>query len=107
MFSISFILLQKGGENQDNLPRVIMFTIFWLVLLVGLWKYLWQDLNLDELKVDPLIYSHFAQGLGEGQYLRIETWENLNRILSEALVNYNEVNAVMNLVLFEDAMQHV
>ena len=82
----SSFCLQKGGENQDNLPR---------------------DLNLEDLKVDPLIYSHFAQGLGETQYLRIESWEALNRILSEALVNYNEVNAVMNLVLFEDAMQHV
>jgi dynein heavy chain len=27
--------------------------------------------------------------------------------LEEALEGYNEINAVMNLVLFEDAMQHV
>ena len=66
-----------------------------------------SSLNLEELKVEPLIYAHFAQGLGESVYLRIETWERLNKTLNEALVNYNEVNAVMNLVLFEDAMQHV
>jgi len=31
----------------------------------------------------------------------------LNKILVEALDGYNELNAAMNLVLFEDAMMHV
>ena len=31
----------------------------------------------------------------------------MNKILVEALENYNELNAVMNLVLFEDAMMHI
>ena len=31
----------------------------------------------------------------------------INKILVDALENYNEVNAAMNLVLFEDAIQHV
>lgn len=31
----------------------------------------------------------------------------MNKILVEALDSYNELNAVMNLVLFEDAMMHV
>jgi dynein heavy chain len=29
------------------------------------------------------------------------------KVLNEALLEYNETNAVMNLVLFEDAMKHV
>ena len=45
--------------------------------------------------------------MGEPKYLSCSTWENLNKILVEALDSYNEVNAAMNLVLFEDAMAHV
>ncbi|XP_027563007.1 dynein heavy chain 9, axonemal-like, partial [Neopelma chrysocephalum] len=53
------------------------------------------------------IFCHFAKGTGEPGYRPIPTWEELNQILVEALDNYNEVNAAMNLVLFEDAMCHV
>jgi dynein heavy chain len=31
----------------------------------------------------------------------------MHKVLNEALLEYNETNAVMNLVLFEDAMKHV
>ena len=61
----------------------------------------------ETIKSDPLIFCHFAQGIGEPKYLSVPTWESLNKTLVEALDSYNEVNAVMNLVLFEDAMQHV
>ncbi|KAJ7405899.1 dynein axonemal heavy chain 9 [Willisornis vidua] len=53
------------------------------------------------------IYCHFAKGSGDPSYRPVPTWEELNQVLLEALDNYNEVNAAMNLVLFEDAMCHV
>lgn len=59
------------------------------------------------MNVDPLIYCHFATGIGEPKYMAVSTWESLKKILEEALESYNEINAIMNLVLFEDAMQHV
>lgn len=64
---------------------------------------------MDEatLNPDPLIYCHFASGIGEPKYLRVPTWDSLRKTLEEALDSYNEINAVMNLVLFEDAMMHV
>lgn len=34
-------------------------------------------------------------------------WEKLQKILAEALEHYNELHAVMDLVLFEEAIQHV
>jgi dynein heavy chain len=37
----------------------------------------------------------------------VDSLDGLNKILVEALENYNELNAVMNLVLFEDAMCHI
>ncbi|XP_042198221.1 dynein axonemal heavy chain 9 isoform X3 [Callorhinchus milii] len=53
------------------------------------------------------MYCHFAHGVGEPKYMPVEDWESVNKILVEALDNYNEVNAAMNLVLFEDAMSHI
>uniref|UniRef100_A0A667HA36 Dynein axonemal heavy chain 9 n=1 Tax=Lynx canadensis TaxID=61383 RepID=A0A667HA36_LYNCA len=59
---------------------------------------LWADLN---------IYCHFANGIGEPKYMPVQSWELLTQTLVEALENHNEVNTVMDLVLFEDAMRHV
>ena len=66
-----------------------------------------QELDGDALRSEPLIYCHFAKGVGESRYHAVSSWESLNQILEEALESYNELNAIMNLVLFEDAMQHV
>lgn len=55
----------------------------------------------------PLIFCHFAQGLGEKSYNEVETYAGLYKTLIEALTEYNETNAVMDLVLFEDAMKHI
>ncbi|KAJ7345633.1 hypothetical protein JRQ81_001583, partial [Phrynocephalus forsythii] len=55
----------------------------------------------------PLIYCHFANGVGEPHYFPVSDWKKLTRILTEALERYNELHAAMNLVLFEDAIQHV
>uniref|UniRef100_A0A8C0HXD6 Dynein axonemal heavy chain 11 n=1 Tax=Balaenoptera musculus TaxID=9771 RepID=A0A8C0HXD6_BALMU len=55
----------------------------------------------------PLIYCHFANGSKDPCYLPVRDWEVLRTFLTEALDNYNELNAAMHLVLFEDSMQHV
>ncbi|XP_062965627.1 dynein axonemal heavy chain 9 [Cynocephalus volans] len=53
------------------------------------------------------MYCHFANGLGEPKYMPVQSWELLTQTLVEALENHNEVNTVMDLVLFEDAIRHV
>uniref|UniRef100_A0A8D0L4V2 Dynein axonemal heavy chain 11 n=1 Tax=Sphenodon punctatus TaxID=8508 RepID=A0A8D0L4V2_SPHPU len=55
----------------------------------------------------PLLYCHFANGVADPHYMPVRDWEMLRKILTETLESYNEFNASMNLVLFEDAMQHV
>ncbi|KAK7886266.1 hypothetical protein WMY93_025887 [Mugilogobius chulae] len=55
----------------------------------------------------PLLYCHFAQMDGESSYTQMNDWCVLRASLTEALESYNELNAAMDLVLFEDAMQHV
>ena len=49
----------------------------------------------------------YVIGIGEPKYLPVPSWESLNKTLEEALDSYNEINAVMNLVLFGDAMHHM
>ncbi|KAK3590847.1 hypothetical protein CHS0354_024585 [Potamilus streckersoni] len=66
-----------------------------------------EDIDENALTVKPLIYCHFATGIGESKYMPSDSWASLNKILVEALDNYNELNAAMNLVLFEDAMMHI
>jgi dynein heavy chain len=65
--------------------------------------------EFDQSKIfeEPLIASHFAHGIGDSKYVFVEDWTSYKKILEEALDGYNEANAVMNLVLFEDAIQHV
>ncbi|XP_075889814.1 dynein axonemal heavy chain 9 isoform X2 [Nelusetta ayraudi] len=53
------------------------------------------------------LYCHFARGFGEAKYMPAESWSSLNKTLLEVLDGYNEVNATLNLVLFEDAMAHI
>ncbi|XP_063098488.1 dynein axonemal heavy chain 9 isoform X2 [Cavia porcellus] len=53
------------------------------------------------------LYCHFANGIGEPKYMPVQSWEALTQTLVEALENHNEINTVMDLVLFEDAVRHV
>ena len=64
------------------------------------------DLEADKLE-ELNIHCHFAAALGDGKYTAAKDWASLKTILEEALNNYNEVNAAMDLVLFRDAMQHI
>lgn len=66
-----------------------------------------DDVEESELFEEPLKICHFAKGVGEPRYDQIVSWDNINHILVEALDSYNDTNAVMNLVLFEDAMSHI
>lgn len=56
---------------------------------------------------DPLIFCHFAENIQDKVYDMAKTMNKLNLILEDALREYNETNATMDLVLFEDAMKHI
>lgn len=65
-----------------------------------------MDETLEQTR-EMNLYCHFARGLGESRYMAAESWSSLNQTLLEVLDSYNEVNATLNLVLFEDAMAHM
>jgi dynein heavy chain len=54
-----------------------------------------------------LVFAQFVDGLEEKKYDQFQSFEQLNDRLQDALREYNDTNAVMDLVLFEDAMKHV
>ena len=39
--------------------------------------------------------------------MAVTNYADINKILVEAMDSYNEINAAMNLVLFEDAIYHI
>jgi dynein heavy chain len=70
-------------------------------------KKVFKEMSPTTLMAEPLFFTHFAQGIGERQYDRLHSFAELSGLLTQALAEYNETSAVMNLVLFEDAMRHV
>ncbi|XP_039357489.1 dynein heavy chain 17, axonemal isoform X18 [Mauremys reevesii] len=84
-------------KDKESFGRVLAATC----------KKYFDELGENLLFAKPNIYCHFAQGIGEPKYLPVSDSGYLNKLLVEALETYNEVNAVMNLVLFEDAVSHI
>jgi len=66
-----------------------------------------QDVPENEYIVNPLIFSHFADGIGDQKYTSVQSWPALRKVLNGVMDSYNELVGGMNLVLFEDAMAHV
>jgi dynein heavy chain len=78
----------------------------------GVTKKLFPNVSVDRFYAkenpDPLIYCHFAEGdLTDKLYDEVLSFDALGTILNNALKEYNEINAVMDLVLFIDAMKHI
>ncbi|NXX48555.1 DYH17 protein, partial [Tricholaema leucomelas] len=84
-------------SDQKGFGKVLMDTC----------KKTFGELGEDLMFAKPNIYFHFTQGMGEPKYLPVPGWPDLNKLLVEALDSYNEVNAAMSLVLFEDALSHI
>ena len=56
---------------------------------------------------DPLVFCHFCEDIEEHTYDQVQGVDKMLAVLENALEQYNESNAVMDLVLFEDAMKHI
>lgn len=76
-------------------------------ILVDTVKKGFEELDETFVMQKPLLFCHFAEGIGDPKYLPLKDWDQLNKLLTEALSSYNDLVGAMNLVLFEDAMYHV
>uniref|UniRef100_A0A8C9AK17 Dynein axonemal heavy chain 11 n=1 Tax=Prolemur simus TaxID=1328070 RepID=A0A8C9AK17_PROSS len=99
-------LHESSRVYGDKLIDTEDCDLFQKKILETAYKY-FEGVDSHVLLQQPLIYCHFASGREDPCYMPVKDWEVLKTILTETLDNYNELNATMHLVLFEDAMQHV
>ncbi|KAM4689042.1 dynein axonemal heavy chain 11 [Discoglossus pictus] len=99
-------LHESSRVYGDKLVDTKDSDIFKRMLLDTARKY-FEGVEDHVLLQQPLIFCHFANGVGAPSYMPVKGWDLLKRTLVETLDSYNELNAAMNLVLFEDAMYHV
>ncbi|KAM5302539.1 dynein axonemal heavy chain 11 isoform 2-T2 [Glossophaga mutica] len=99
-------LHESSRVYGDKLIDTKDCDLFQKKILETAYKY-FEGVDSRVLLQQPLLYCHLASGGGEPRYMPVKDWEVLKTVLTEALDNYNELNAAMHLVLFEDAMQHV
>jgi len=67
-------------------------------------------LDQEALTAEPIIYATFVEESEGDQkmYLPVEEgWDQLSKLLTKQLNLYNESFAMMNLVLFNQAMEHI
>ncbi|RYG70338.1 hypothetical protein EON64_00425, partial [archaeon] len=62
--------------------------------------------NQDEILGQTLIYTSFA-ATTVNSYLPVPSMEHLKKVVDNKLAEYNESNAMMDLVLFEQAAEHI
>jgi dynein heavy chain, axonemal len=79
---------ERDIEQFDKLLREVVKKSF-------------EDMSETELFKQPLMFCHFASGIGDPKYMPVQTYAELNKLLVDALDNHNEINSAMNLVLFE------
>ncbi|XP_030631579.1 dynein axonemal heavy chain 9 isoform X2 [Chanos chanos] len=104
---VKIYIHESNRVYRDKMVEDKDFAVF-DKLQSDLVKKFYEDMEeaLEETKVMNM-YCHFALGVGEPKYMPVQSWGSLNKTLLEALDSYNEVNANLNLVLFEDAMSHI
>ena len=68
------------------------------------------EYDKDEVFFEPNVFGTYveeADDPSQKMYLPLEGYDHLSKILTKQLALYNEQFAVMNLVLFNQAMEHV
>ncbi|XP_038229191.1 dynein axonemal heavy chain 10 [Dermochelys coriacea] len=75
----------------------------------GLIQECYKD-DLEQVMRDPILFGDFRMALNEGEprvYEDIQDYDAAKALFQEILEEYNEVNTKMNLVLFDDALEHL
>ena len=79
-------------------------------MLTATTKKFFENVGMDKLLAQPNIFTTFTTpGATEDDrpYCNISDEEALSRIMEDKLKEYNETNAVMDLVLFQMAVEHI
>ncbi|CAH2295752.1 dynein heavy chain 10, axonemal [Pelobates cultripes] len=66
--------------------------------------------DLEHAMKDPILFGDYRTAMQEGEprvYEDIQDYDASKALFQEILEEYNEVNTKMNLVLFDDALEHL
>ncbi|XP_055341295.1 LOW QUALITY PROTEIN: dynein beta chain, ciliary-like [Paramacrobiotus metropolitanus] len=72
---------------------------------IGMKYKLLTEAEFGQIKFLP--HCHFANGLGDPKYAAVKSYPAVQKVLTDALPHYNEELPAMNLVLFQDAIEHI
>ena len=94
----------------DRLVSVEHLNVY-KALVADLVKKNFSKFNLNRFfsgaNPEPIIFCDFSQGINNERFYDQMPNDKLETYVSEALKEYNDNYAVMDLVLFDDAMKHV
>ncbi|CAG7784872.1 unnamed protein product [Allacma fusca] len=76
-------------------------------IIVEAVKKFFEDIDEAVVMEKPLLYYHFAGGAGDAKYMPVTDFSTVHKFLNESLKSYNEFNSIMNLVLFDAAINYV
>ncbi|KAJ3312837.1 hypothetical protein HDV04_002647 [Boothiomyces sp. JEL0838] len=91
-----------GDKLVDETDRMMLLKVQEEII-----KKSFDDMDQATIKQEPILFTHFCNGMGEPKYGAVKDWVVLKKLLDEAQTQYEESNAAMGLVLFEDAMSHI
>ena len=95
--------------NRVYLDRLLFeedVTKYWEFVRQGAKAF---DIKEEQLLQEPVIYTSFVSACQghEKAYLGLEEIDVLKKVLEDKLFEYNDTNAAMDLVLFQQAMEHI
>ena len=88
---------------EDRFINTEDLTLFRTILKDAISKTIGDVADKDGSLNEPIIYTTF---MGEF-YNTIDEMTDLRRVMKEKLDEYNDVKAQMNLVLFDQAIEHI
>ena len=76
---------------------------------VAVTKRFFEEFDMEEVEYRPNMYVSFLEYDAEDNplYKSSKDYDEVKKVLEEKLAEYNESNAVMDLVLFQQAIEHI
>ena len=93
---------------QDRMITEADRTRYWEIVS-DIVKKNFDNLSKDQVEARPLIFTSFTTQSSDDSrpYMPATDFAKLRKTVEDKLAEYNETNAVMDLVLFEQAIEHV
>jgi len=105
---VRLFLHEAERVYQDRMITEADRTRYWEIVS-DIVKKNFEGLPKDQVEARPLIFTSFTTQTSDDSrpYMPAPEFSKLRRIVEDKLAEYNETNAVMDLVLFEQAIEHV